>query len=420
MIVTLQTERVRTLEQVRAFVEGSDPVDFAGVGREGIYALVRRTLVRLDYRRLGKPDKGLVRRYLAKVTGLSRAQLTRLIGRHRRTGRIEDRRGGAPAKPFVRRYTRLDIRVLARLDAALGQMSGPATRAVLRRQWEVFGDARFERLSGLSNGHLYNLRKSRTYRNVRRVVDRTRPTSVAIGVRRRPDPGGAPGHLRVDTVHQGDQDGVKGVYHINAVDEVTQWQQIGTVAAISEAFLIPVLQALLGSFPFRIKGFHADNGSEYINHRVAALLTKLHVGTFTKSRARHSNDNALVEGKNGSVVRKWLGHGHIPARFAADVHAFNRDWLSPFLNFHRPCLFPTDTVDAKGRVRKRYRDADTMTPYEKFKSLPDAERYLVEGLSFETLDAQAHAVSDFEAAAALNRARRALFRRIADEGSVAA
>ena len=393
--MTLQTARVRTLEQVRAFVEGSEPVGFAGAGREGIYALVRRTLVRLDYHRLGKADKGLVRRYLAKVTGLSRAQLTRLIGRHRRTGRIEDRRGGPPAKPFVRRYTRLDIRVLARLDAALGQMSGPATRAVLRRQWEVFGDARFERLAGLSNGHLYNLRKSRTYRNVRRVVDRTRPTSVAIGVRRRPDPGGAPGHLRVDTVHQGDQDGVKGVYHINAVDEVTQWQQIGTVAAISEAFLIPVLQALLGSFPFRIKGFHADNGSEYINHRVAALLTKLHVGRFTKSRARHSNDNALVEGKNGSVVRKWLGHGHIPARFADDVHAFNRDWLSPFLNFHRPCLFPTDTVDAKGRVRKRYRDADTMTPYEKFKSLPDAERYLVEGLSFETLDAQAHAVSDF-------------------------
>ena len=420
MIVTLQTERVRTLEQVRAFVEGSEPVDFAGAGREGIYALVRRTLVRLDYHRLGKPDKGLVRRYLAKVTGLSRAQLTRLIGRHRRTGRIEDRRGGPPAKPFERRYTRLDIRLLARLDAELGQMSGPATRAVLRRQWEVFGDARFERLARLSNGHLYNLRKSRTYRNVRRVVDRTRPTSVAIGVRRRPDPGGAPGHLRVDTVHQGDLDGVKGVYHINAVDEVTQWQQIGTVEAISEAFLIPVLQALLGSFPFRINGFHTDNGSEYINHRVAALLTKLHVGTFTKSRARHSNDNALVEGKNGSVVRKWLGHGHIPARFAADVHAFNRDWLSPFLNFHRPCLFPTDTVDAKGRVRKRYRDADTMTPYEKFKSLPGAERYLVEGLSFETLDAQAHAVSDFQAAEALNRARRELFRRIGQEGSVAA
>lgn len=420
MIVTLQTERVRTLEQVRAFVEGSEAVDFAGAGREGIYALVRRTLVRLDYHRLGKPDKGLVRRYLGKVTGLSRAQLTRLIGRHRATGRIEDRRGGPPARPFARRYTRLDIRLLARVDAQLGQMSGMATRAVLRRQWEVFGDPRFERLAGLSNGHLYNLRKSRTYRNVRRIVERTRPASVGIGVRSRPDPGGEPGHLRVDTVHQGDLDGVKGVYHINAVDEIAQYQQIGTVAAISEAFLIPVLRAMIEAFPFRINGFHADNGSEYINHRVAALLTRLHVGRFTKSRARHSNDNALVEGKNASVVRKWLGHGHIPARFAADVHAFNRDWLSPFLNFHRPCLFPSEEIDAKGRVRKRYRDPDTMTPYEKFKSLPGAERFLVQGLSFETLDAQAHAMSDFEAAEALNRARAELFRRIGQEGAAAA
>ena len=83
MIVTLQTERVRTLEQVRAFVEGSEAVDFTGADRESVYEFVRRTLVRLSYERLGKPDKGLVRRYLAKVTGLSRAQLTRLIGLNR-------------------------------------------------------------------------------------------------------------------------------------------------------------------------------------------------------------------------------------------------------------------------------------------------------------------------------------------------
>ncbi len=103
MIVTLQTQRVQTLEQVRAFVEGSEAVDFVGGDRAGVYALVRRTLVKLDYHRLGKADKGLVKRYLAKVTGLSRAQLTRLIGQHRRTGRIEDRRGGSPRRPFERR-----------------------------------------------------------------------------------------------------------------------------------------------------------------------------------------------------------------------------------------------------------------------------------------------------------------------------
>ena len=144
MIVTLQTERVRTLDQVRAFVEGSEAVDprtrfrehklsrgraFAGANRESVCEFVRRALVRLDYERLGKSDKGLVRRYLAKVTGLSKAQLTRLIVQHRETRRIEDRRSGAPARPFERRYTRADIGQLAAVDAALGQMSGPATRS---------------------------------------------------------------------------------------------------------------------------------------------------------------------------------------------------------------------------------------------------------------------------------------------------
>jgi len=410
--VTLHTERVRTLEEVRAFVEGSEAVDFAVSDREGTYRLIRRTLVRLEYPHLGKADKGLVKRYLGKVTGLSRAQLTRLIAQHRATGRIEDRRGGAPVKPFARRYTRADIRRLAEVDTALGQMSGAATRCVLRRQWERFGDQRFERLSKLSNGHLYNLRKSLTYRNVRQVFERTRPTAVAIGVRRRPEPRGRPGFLRVDTVHQGDQDGVKGIYHINVVDEITQYQHVGSVAAISEAFLIPVLEDLIEAFPFDVRGFHTDNGSEYINHQVAALLEKLHIGDFTKSRARQSHDNALVESKNASVIRKWLGYSHIPARFATSVNAFNRDCLSPFLNHHRPCLFPTEVTDAKGRVRKRYRDENVMTPYRKLKSLDSAEPHLRPGVTFEQLDAVALKISDLEAAQAVTRARNHLFQQI--------
>ena len=423
MIVTLQTQRVRTLEQVRVFIEGSEAVDFVGGDREGVYDLVRRTLVQLEYHhRLSKPDKGLVKRYLEKVTGLSRSQLTRLIGQHLRTGKIKDRRGKVPARPFERRYTQSDIRLLAKVDELLNQMSGLGTRAVLRREFAVYGNARFERLAGLSNGHLYNLRKSRTYRTVRRAWDHTHPSRAMIGERRRPNPRGQPGFVRVDTVHQGDLDGVKGVYHINVVDEVTQYEYVGTVAAISEAFLLPVLSALIKSFPFKINGFHADNGSEYINHRVAELLNKkiataiavleLHIGEFTKSRARRTNDNALAESKNASVVRKWLGYAHIPQRFAGQVNAFNRDWLSPFLNYHRPCLFPTEECDDKGRVRKRYRDADTMTPYDKFKSLDDAEQYLLPGVTFEQFDNAALAVSDVQAAEALNQAREELFRSL--------
>ena len=167
MIVTLQTERVQTLADVRAVIDGNDRLDYQFTDREAAYEFIRRTLVRFDYPTLSKPDKGIIGRYLAKMTGLSRAQMTRLVGQHRATGRVTDRRGGAPVRPFERRYTGADIRLLAEADAALGDMSGPATRAVMRREFEVFSQRRFERLARLSNGHLYNLRRSRTYQRKR-------------------------------------------------------------------------------------------------------------------------------------------------------------------------------------------------------------------------------------------------------------
>ena len=100
MIVTLQTERLQRLGQIRAFVSGNEAVDFELVDRPSAYGFIRRTLAQFGYRSLGKADKGTVRAYLGKMTGLSRAQLTRLIGQHRDTGRVEDRRGRPPAKPF--------------------------------------------------------------------------------------------------------------------------------------------------------------------------------------------------------------------------------------------------------------------------------------------------------------------------------
>ena len=164
----------------------------------------------------------------------------------------------------------------------------------------------------------------------------------------------------------------------------------------------------------------ADNGSEFINHQVAALLNKLHIGQFTKSRARRTNDNALVESKNASVVRKHFGHAHIPARFAPEVNHFAQHVLSPYLNFHRPCHFPTEVTDGNGRVRKRYRYQDMATPYKKLKSPPDAGRSLAPGLSFEHLDELAQALSDNEAARQLNEARERLFKSIHNAHATAA
>ena len=412
MIVTLQTERLRTAEQIRTFLEGNAEVDFIPEGRDAAYGFLRRTLVRLRYAALDRSGKGAAREFLGKTTGLSRAQVTRLISQYRTTGRVEDRRGANSGRPFARVYTSAGVRLLAEADEIGGQLCGPAACEVLRREFEVFGDRRYERLSRLSASHLYNLRRSKTYRARRTTVNRTRPTTVGIGERRRPDPGGKPGFVRVDTVHQGDRDREKGVYDINLIDEVTQFEHVGAVAAISEAFLLPVLEEMLVTLPFVVLGFHADNGSEYINHRVAALLNKLHIPDFTKSRARRSNDNALVEGKNASVVRKWLGHDHIPQRFAPQVNAFARSVLTPYLNHHHPCLFATEVRDGNGKVRRRYRRRDVSTPYEKLKSLPDAERFLKPGVTFAELDKLAYAMSDLAANRRANRARDELFRAI--------
>jgi hypothetical protein len=410
MIVTLQTAGLQTLAQVRSFVEGNQPVSFTLTDRPSAYAWMAETFKHFRYARCARADKGLLRRYVAKVTGFSRAQVTRVIAQFSRYGLIEDRRK-APVKPFARRYTAADIRLLAEMDVLHSTLSGPTTRKLCERMFQVFGDRRFERLAGISNGHLYNLRRHKTYQSRRCPVDPTRPVRVNIGERRKPAPDGQPGYLRVDSVHQGDLDGVKGLYLITAVDEVTQFECVFAVERISEHFLIPALAQLLATFPFVILGFHSDNGSEYINRNVAKLLEKLRIEQ-TKSRARQTNDNALVESKNGSTVRKHLGYSHIPGRFAQRVSAFASGILSTYLNFHRPCYFPTDYTDAKGKLRKRYRYEDMQTPYEKLKSLPQATRYLKPGITFQQLDAIATECSDNEAAQRLNNARATLFQFI--------
>lgn len=411
MIVTLHTQGLQTLAQVRTFVSGSEPISFTLENRQAAYGWMADTLKRFGYARCNRTDKGTLRRYLCKVTGLSRAQVARCIKQFTADGgRIKDRRR-PPAVPFVRRYTPEDIRLLAVMDALHGTLSGTTTRKLCERAFGVHNDARFERLASISNGHLYNLRQHQTYLSKRGTFDKTRPTKVNIGERRKPAPDGRPGYLRVDSVHQGDLDGVKGVYLINAVDEVTQFQAVFAVEHISEAYLLPVLEAMMDAFPFVIRGFHSDNGSEYINHKVAQLLKKLLIEQ-TKSRSRQTNDNALAESKNASTVHKYLGYSHIPQHCASQVNVFTVEVLSPYLNYHRPCHFPTEYTDKKGRIRKRYRFQDMVTPYEKLRSLPEAESYLKPETTLEKLDAIAAECSDNEAAKRLNEARAKLFQSI--------
>ena len=400
-----------SLESIGRFVAASEEIRFAGSNRQQVYGWMELVLSQQEYAQQGKAARGLVRRYLEKMTGMSRSQVTRLIARYTASGRV--RPTVYRRRRFPDRYTRGDIELLASVDEAHETLSGPATRRILEREVELYGRQEYARLAGISVAHLYNLRKSRRYRERRLNYVRTRPTAVSIGERRRPQPQGQPGYLRLDTVHQGDQPGggagAKGVYHINAVDEVTQWEVAGSTPRISEAYLEPLLEQMMRQFPFRILGFHSDNGSEFINATVARLLEKLLIEQ-TKSRPRQSGDNGLVETKNGAVIRKHIGYGYIDAGHADTINRFYREYLNPYLNYHRPCAQADVEIDEKGRKRVLYKRYQT--PLETLLALEKPAQFLRQGLSINALQRIANAISDTDAARRMQQAKNRLFENL--------
>jgi len=410
MKTIMKLEDLKTIDQLSEFLSGTQVVAFSIIlDKDDCYRWIQGALYKFHYRKLGKQDKGVLIRYLMKISGYSRQQITRLITQYRKTGKCKRRQRTVAG--FARKFTPQDIRLLAAMDERHDTPCGPAVKKLCERAYEVFGQKEYAALASISVSHLYNLRKSNSYTRQRHHFEKTRSKPSSIGERRKPRPDGKPGYIRIDTVHQGDLDKRKGVYHINSIDEVTQFEVVCTVEKISERYLIPALEQLLENFPFQILGFHSDNGSEYINKTVAKLLEKLRI-EFTKSRSRQTNDNALAESKNGAVVRKLFGHTHIPQRWAPLINDFNQQYLNPYINFHRPCFFSETLTDHKGKQRKVYRYENMMTPYDKLKSLPNAKDYLKPDISFEILDSAAHKISDNTAADQLQKARRKLFKTI--------
>jgi hypothetical protein len=402
---------IATLKQLKRFLLASKGWKFKGLSREDKYRWIEATVRRFDYFLLCKSDKGPVRKYIMLATGFSRPQMNRLLARKLYTGEIKE----LPCRRnrFRTIYTRGDIELLAETDNLHERMSGPATKAILKRQHDRFKDARFERLKGISSAHIYNLRESPAYRVKAITVGKTKSVQNSIGVRGKPNPGGKPGHLRVDTVHQGDSEKAKGVYSLNLVDEVTQWEVVACVEGINEAWMDEVLSASMTLFPFRIRGFHSDNGSEFVNKQVAKMLGKQFIRQ-SKSRSGRTNDNALVEGKNASVIRKHMGHWHIARDYAPAVNRFYMGKFNIYLNYHRPCGFATVTVDEKGKRHRKYEVYQT--PYEALKKLPEAAQYLKDGVTFEQLDKIAMLESDNECAKLMQKEKQAMFRKVQPAG----
>lgn len=405
MLIKMNDTNVVSVAQLKEFVKLSQCAQFrSSSSKEETYQWIEEALGKFRYFSLrSKKEKTIVLSYLTQMTGLSRGHVKKLVKRKKRSGRIL--RLTSTRHFFPKVYGSEDIARLIETDNAHGRMSGEATKRILERQYGVYGDLRFGNIRHISVSHLYNFRRSRQYESHALFIEKTRATTVSIGIRKRPRPEGKPGYIRVDSVHQGDWDKQKGVYHINLVDEVTQWEVVGCVEGISEQFLEPLLEALLELFPFNILGFHSDNGSEYVNHTVAKLLNKLTIEQ-TKSRARRTNDNGLVESKNGAIIRKYMGYAYIPGKYATRINQFYREHMDEYLNFHRPCGFATIKIDRRGKEKKKY---DTyLTPFEKLKAISEVAQYLKPDVSIVKLEELSRKESDNTSAEKLQNAKRTL------------
>lgn len=423
--------RIFSISELEQMLASNSGLEFKAVDKTEAYAWITSTLQSYHYRKLRKRQRGVVVAYICKMTGYSSAQTKRLICAWKKTSKLV--RKAYKHHRFNGKYTRQDIVILAGVDEAHNVLSGPATRRILEREYVVFDKPEYERLAGISVSHIYNLRKTFLYHQHAAVFTKTKGPKNTLGIRHKPEPNGKPGYIRIDSVHQGDLltnessnngndsndqndqnnrcESKKGVYHINFVDEVTQWEFVACVPTICDRDMLPVLENILALFPFVIIEFHADNGSEYINKLVAKMLNRLSI-YLSKSRPRRHNDNALVETKNGSVIRKEMGYNHIPKKYASLINEWYQTWFNNYLNFHRPCGFATTTIDHKGKERKVYKPKDYQTPYAKLKSLADAKQYLKTSITFNQLDKIEDVMSDTDFAVAMRQAKYQLLEKI--------
>jgi hypothetical protein len=410
MKTTMDDSRLNNVSEIADFLKSSKKLVIKLEGIKDRYKFIDKTIDKFDYRKLFRKDKRVIIHYLTKITGYKKAQIMRLIKRAC-LGKLTQKTYSR-TKSYHRIYTVTDIKLLERTDEFHLRLNALATKEILRREYEIYGQGQFQNISRVSASHINNLRKRDIYRSY--WINGTKARVISIGITQAPEANGLPGSIRVDTVHQRD------VYYINAVDEITQWEIAVCVAEINEHYLQPALEQILDDFPFVVFNFHSDRGSEFINNLVSDILNRLLIKQ-TKSRSRHCNDNALVEGKNGSVLRKNMGYFHINQEYAQAINSYFKNYLNFYLNYHRPCLFPETKILANGQTKHVYHQA--MTPFDKLKEIAKTIKtsFLKPQHSWEKLDKIAKEFSDNQFAEILRKEERKLFDLISshsNKGSV--
>jgi len=263
---------IGSISQIDKFLKDNKLMELEIMSAKEKYEFIKIVLLKIRYDSLPKKDKHLVLKYLKFFTKYSKGHLKKLIKKWKRGLLFYN--PSRNRNKFSCVYEPAGIALLIKTGIAHNHLSGPAVKRILKREFKVFGKMEYENISNISIAHIYNVRNNNLQygSSGAKFFKRTQAAQVNIGVRRKPEPNGKPGYLRVDTAHQGDLNGKKGVYHINLADEITQFEMIAAIPQICELYLRPVVEEILKLFPFAIHEFHSDNGSEYINQAAAKML----------------------------------------------------------------------------------------------------------------------------------------------------
>lgn len=409
--IIMRTEAPKNITQIIKFLElnKTNNIQLDLIDDNQRYFWIDKTIKNLKYKRQKKHIKVIIQKYLILMTNYSKPHLKRLI-RKAVKGKLKYIKRKPNRKSFTRKYNNQDILLLAQMDKFMEHPNGISLKKNLEDMFNIFKKEEYSNIKNISPAHIYRLiNKHNFYREKSERFSGTKPVKNTLVKRIKPEPLGQPGYIRVDTVHSGEIDGVSGGYFINFCDEVLQWEILLFVETISERHLLPILEIAIDLFPYKIINFHSDNGSEFINKLTVQLLTKLQINQ-SKSRPRRHNDNALIETKNGSVVRTHFGYYFVEGKYAPQVNQFLIHYFNKYLNFYRASLYPTEHITDKGKVIKKYKNAST--PFAKIKELFPEGNYLKENITYDILQKQNQELDTISFMTILREEKRNLYRYI--------
>ena len=333
------------------------------------------------YQRASRPEKGRVLTEAVTVTGYHRKAIIRAWQRPA----VRRARGPRPGRPT--RYDAAVVRVLRAIWVAAGYPWSLRLKALLP-QWLPWARQRFAvtpatdtKLCAISARQMDRLLApdKRTIR--RRLYGRTKPGTLLkhhIPIKTDHWDVTEPGFTEVDLVsHSGDRADGEFLHTLNLTDIHTTWVEHGAVMGKSQVRVQERLAQLRAALPFALRGIDSDNGSEFINAHLVKYC-RAHDIQFTRGRPYKKNDNAHIEQKNWTHVRKLLGY----VRYDSDAALAAMNAVYADLRLLQNLCLPSVKLQRKERVGarlRRYYDAP-QTPLDRVRVCPQADAEKVAAL----------------------------------------